>query len=310
MLYHLSYLGIEQMVIYPSVAVKAGGLRRALLDQSALLIIAAKGHRKAMRYMESSDFQQLDTYQSLERVVNRLLSPGGCPWDREQTHHSLKQHLLEECYELLEAIDGGEPKSMAEELGDILVQVVFHIHLAQEQGEFTAGDVFTAINEKLIRRHPHVFGGVEAGTSEQVMSNWEVIKQQERADASRLGNVPKALPALVQSQLVQRRAGLAGFDWDNIEGVWEKLEEEIQELRDAVTDEEREWELGDALFCLVNMGKWMNVQSEESLRRANGRFQSRFTCMEDICKERGVEFTDLSMDEKEALWQEAKVKMG
>ena len=260
--------------------------------------------------MESSDFQQLDTYQSLERVVDRLLSPGGCPWDREQTHHSLKQNLLEECYELMEAIDSGEPKSMAEELGDILVQVVFHIRLAQEEGTFTANDVFRSINEKLIRRHPHVFGGAEASTSEQVVSNWEVIKQQERADASRLGNVPKALPALVQSQLVQRRAGLAGFDWDSIDGVWEKLEEEMQELREAVTDEEREWELGDALFCLVNVGKWMNVQSEESLRRANGRFQSRFTCMEDICKERGVDFTDLSMEEKEALWQEAKARVG
>ena len=260
--------------------------------------------------MQSSDFQDLGTYQSLERVVDKLLSPGGCPWDREQTHHSLKQNLLEECYELMEAIDGGEPKSMAEELGDILVQVVFHIRLAQEEGTFTAADVFTSINEKLIRRHPHVFGGVEARTAEQVMSNWEDIKRQEKADASRLGEVPKALPALAHSQLVQRRAGLAGFDWDNIEGVWDKLEEEMQELREAATDEERELELGDVLFCMVNVGKWMNVQSEESLRRANGRFQSRFTCMEDICKERGVDFTDLSMDEKEALWQEAKARVG
>ena len=261
--------------------------------------------------MDSSEFQELDTYQSLERVVDKLLSPGGCPWDREQTHHSLKQNLLEECYELLEAIDGGEAKSMAEELGDILVQVVFHIHLAQEEGAFTTADVFRAINEKLIRRHPHVFGGVEARTADEVMSNWEAIKREEKkGEASRLGEVPKALPALAQSQLIQRRAGLAGFDWDNIEGVWEKLDEEVQELREAATDEERELELGDALFCLVNVGKWMNVQAEESLRRANGRFHSRFTCMEDICKERGVEFTDLSMDEKEALWQEAKKRVG
>ncbi len=260
--------------------------------------------------MQSSDFQDLSTYQSLERVVDKLLSPGGCPWDREQTHHSLKQHLLEECYELMEAIDSEEPKGMAEELGDILVQVVFHIRLAQEEGTFTAADVFRSINEKLIRRHPHVFGGEEARTADEVMSNWESIKQKEREGASRLGEVPKALPALAHSQLVQRRAGLAGFDWDNIEGVWEKLEEEMQELREAATDEERELELGDVLFCLVNVGKWMNVQSEESLRRANGRFQSRFMCMEDICKERGVDFTDLSMDEKEALWQEAKRRVG
>lgn len=282
-----------------------------MLAPLTVLIIAAYVQRKARPYMDSSEFQELDTYQSLERVVDKLLSPGGCPWDREQTHHSLKQNLLEECYELLEAIDGGEAKSMAEELGDILVQVVFHIHLAQEEGAFTAADVFRAINEKLIRRHPHVFGGVEARTADEVMSNWEAIKREEKkGEASRLGEVPKALPALAQSQLIQRRAGLAGFDWDNIEGVWEKLDEEVQELREAATDEERELELGDALFCLVNVGKWMNVQAEESLRRANGRFHSRFTCMEDICKERGVEFTDLSMDEKEALWQEAKKRVG
>jgi len=261
--------------------------------------------------MDNPDFQDLGSYQALEKVVARLLGPGGCPWDREQTHESLKRNLLEECYELMEAIDSGDPNHMAEELGDILVQVAFHIQLAQEKGAFGPEEVFTSINEKLIRRHPHVFGDGEARTAEEVKANWEQIKQNEKGGStSRLSNIPKDLPALAYAQLLQDRASLASFDWDNPEGVLEKVAEELRELKAALSQDEKEWELGDLIFSLVNTGRWMKVQMEDSLRRANQRFSKRFMFMEDLCKERGVDFADLSMNEKEALWQEAKKKVG
>ena len=260
--------------------------------------------------MDSQDFEDLGTYQALEKVVARLMGPGGCPWDREQTHQSLKRNLLEECYELIEAIDSGDPKNLAEELGDILVQVAFHIQLAQEEGSFGPQEVFSSINEKLIRRHPHVFGDTEASTAEEVKANWEDIKQKERGDSSRLSSIPRDLPALAHAQLLQDRASLAGFDWDRLEGVLEKVEEEVRELEEAQNQEEKEWELGDILFSLVNTGRWMGIQMEDSLRHANQRFHRRFTDMEGLCKERSIDFADLSVEEKEALWQEAKKMVG
>lgn len=260
--------------------------------------------------MDSQDFQELGTYQALEKVVARLLGPGGCPWDREQTHQSLKHNLLEECYELMEAIDSEDPKNLAEELGDILVQVAFHIQLAQEEGSFGPQEVFNSINEKLIRRHPHIFGETEALTAEEVKANWEALKQKERGGSSRLAGIPGELPALAHAQLLQDRASLAGFDWDRLEGVLQKVEEELRELEAAQSQEEKESELGDILFSLVNTGRWMSIQVEESLRHANQRFSRRFTDMEHLCQERGVDFAGLSMEEKEALWQEAKKRVG
>jgi tetrapyrrole methylase family protein/MazG family protein len=261
--------------------------------------------------MDSQDSQDLGTYQALEKVVARLLGPGGCPWDREQTHQSLKRNLLEECYELMEAIDSGDQKHMAEELGDILVQVAFHIQLAREEGSFGPQEVFTSINEKLIRRHPHIFGDVEAHTAEEVKANWEDIKQKERGDdSSRLSSIPRDLPALAYAQLLQDRASLAGFDWDRPEGALDKIEEEVRELAEAGNQEEKESEFGDILFSLVNTGRWMSIQVEESLRLSNQRFSRRFTDMEALCKERNIDFADLSLANKEALWQEAKKRVG
>ena len=261
--------------------------------------------------MDSNEFGDLGTYQSLEKVVAHLLGPDGCPWDREQTHQSLKRNLIEECYEVIEAIDSGDPGKLVEELGDILVQVAFHIRLAVEEGSFGPQDVFTGINEKLIRRHPHVFGDTEARTAEEVKANWEAVKQQERGkDTSRLGEIPKALPALAHSQLIQDRASIAGFHWDSAEGAKEKIEEELQELEEARTQEEKEWELGDVLIAVVNRGRWLGLQAEDSLRRANERFYSRFTCMDGLCKERGLDLKAISMSEKLALWQEAKSRVG
>ena len=205
--------------------------------------------------MDDKDAQPGGTYQALDSVVARLLGPGGCPWDREQTHQSLKRYLLEECYEFMEAVDAGDAKGMVEELGDVLAQVAFHIRLAEEAGTFTAADVFGAVVDKLERRHPHVFGDGQADTPEQVKAKWEEIKRQERGEsASRLGQVPEYLPALAQAQLIQDRAAIAAFDWDHADDVLEKVEEEVRELGDASNDDEREAEMGDVLFSLVNSG--------------------------------------------------------
>ena len=255
--------------------------------------------------------ERIGEFQSLIDIVARLRAPGGCPWDAEQTHESLKRNLLEECYEALEAIDDGEPGELAEELGDILVQVAFHADIAQAAGDFDIADVLTAINRKLIRRHPHVFADGSASDARQVERNWEQLKADERrqagnAEPSAMDSVPAALPALNAAQLMQDRAARFGFDWDDVSGVLDKLVEEIGEFRDAATDEERLDEFGDVLFALVNVARWSGIQAEDALRQANGKFRNRYRVMERLASGRGQDFAKLSLDEKEALWQEAK----
>ena len=255
--------------------------------------------------------ERIGEFQSLIDIVARLRGPGGCPWDAEQTHESLKRNLLEECYETLEAIDGGEPLELADELGDILVQVAFHADIARDAGEFDIADVLTAINRKLIRRHPHVFADGSASDARQVERNWEQLKAEERRQAgkpepSAMDSVPAALPALSAAQLIQDRAARFGFDWDDAGGVLDKLVEEIGEFREAATDAERLDEFGDVLFALVNVARWSGIQAEDALRQANAKFRNRYRVMERLASERGQDFAKLSLDEKEALWQEAK----
>ncbi|MBI4298977.1 MAG: nucleoside triphosphate pyrophosphohydrolase [Chloroflexi bacterium] len=251
----------------------------------------------------------LKSFDSLVQILARLRGNPGCPWDKEQTHASLRRYLLEECYEALEAIEQEDMKRLAEELGDILFQVAFHGRIAQEQGEFTLKEVIQILNEKLIRRHPHVFGDVKVANAREVEVNWEAIKRQERdrSDMSLLDGVPKIMPALAYSQAIQDRASHSGFDWNTIEGVLEKVAEEIDELKMASSQDEREAELGDVLFALVNSGRWLAIDAESALRRANERFFRRFTYMERLCRQRGVSFPSLALEEKEALWGEAKV---
>lgn len=261
----------------------------------------------------NSQPENLDRYSDLEGTIDILLSPGGCPWDREQTHESLKRNLIEECYELIDAIEKEDIPNMVEELGDILMQVVFHINIGQRSGKFDASDVFKNINNKLINRHPHVFAGGETRTADEVKAQWEDIKQQEKKDkgnTSRLDSIPKTLPALAYAQLVQDRAHLAGFDWDDYSGVVDKVAEEINELSEAANSEERIDELGDILFSLVNVGRWMEIQVEDCLRQANSKFQRRFTYMEDICRQRNISLSDLSIIDKQSLWDEAKLAVG
>ena len=254
--------------------------------------------------------EELGRFQTLVDIVERLRAPGGCPWDREQTHASLKRNLLEECYEVLEAIDQGTAQALSEELGDILVQVAFHAQIAREAGEFDLADVLSQVNRKLVRRHPHVFGEAEVTDAREVERNWEKLKEAEKnkegGSRSPVDGIPKDLPALTYAQLMQDRVGRAGFEWDDISGVLDKVVEEVEELRRAASQGEKALELGDLLFTLVNLSRWLNIQAEDALRQANRRFQGRYTTMERLAADRGRDFVQLPLAAKEELWQEAK----
>ena len=253
-----------------------------------------------------SDFP--DTFEGVLKLTAFMRSPEGCPWDRVQTHDSLKAGLLEECYELLEAIESGDANALAEELGDVAINLSFQIELAAESEVFGPADVFGGLIDKIVRRHPHVFGDAEAYTPDEVKRQWEVIKRSERSEvgASSLDGVPRSMPALAYALSVQERAARQGFDWNGVEGVFDKLTEEVAELRTAETDAEREAELGDVLFSLVNAARWMGIDAESALRGANARFRHRFSEMEQTVNGRGLSLGDVSMDEKEALWQASK----
>ncbi|MCJ7522143.1 MAG: nucleoside triphosphate pyrophosphohydrolase [Dehalococcoidia bacterium] len=257
--------------------------------------------------MEQEDLGGFDT---LVHIVARLRAPGGCPWDRKQTHASIKPYLIEEAYEVLQALDDENGEKLCEELGDLLLQILLHAQMASEAGEFEMRDVIRGIATKLIRRHPHVFGGSKAGDAEEVAQEWEMLKQNERKEGdSLLSSVPKGMPALSYSHSIQRRAAGVGFDWEESGEVLEKLTEEVGELERASTPQQKIHEFGDILFALVNVARWQEVNLEEALRLANERFCQRFRCMEDSCREQGVLLRDLSFDELNALWDEAKQEL-
>ncbi len=250
------------------------------------------------------------SYEGVEQVLARLLGPDGCPWDKKQTRESLADMFLEECYELIEAIEEGDTEKMVEELGDVLFHVLFQVRLGEDSGEFSQEDVLGVLVDKLVRRHTHVFGDKQASGADDAIANWEEVKRQERAASgtSILDGVPKNMPALAYAQAVQGRAERAGFDWDSFDGVLDKVTEELAEIEAAESDDEREKELGDLLFSVVNAARWLGIEAEASLRGTNRRFYRRYTVMERLSRERGVSFDALSMDEKEALWQEAKAQ--
>ena len=258
--------------------------------------------------MSSSDqpSQPPPTFQDLLQIVERLRSPDGCPWDLEQTHESLKRNLLEESYEVLEAIDSADPSKLSEELGDILVQIAFHCNIAEQAGTFQSADVIQKINDKLVRRHPHVFSDAIATDVRQVEQQWEVLKEAEGTRRSRVDGIPKDLPALASAQLMQDRVARDGFEWDDISGVLEKVAEEVEELQQADTEAERAAEFGDLLLALVNFGRWMGIHAEDALRQANTRFSQRYQLMEESARQQDTRLRDLTLDEKEALWQQAK----
>ena len=247
------------------------------------------------------------SFQDLVDIVRRLRSPGGCPWDREQTHATLKRNLLEEVHEALEAIDLGDHGKLAEEMGDVLVQVVFHAQMADEAGHFDIEDVVARITDKLVRRHPHVFGDAVAADAREVERNWEQIKQREGVRKSPVDGIPSELPALAHAQLMQDRVSKAGFEWEDVSGVLDKVEEEARELMDAPDPEARADELGDLLYTIVNLARWLNVHAEDSLRRTNARFRRRYLAMESIAADGGLDFPSLPLEDKERLWQQAKL---
>ncbi|MHB8459955.1 MAG: nucleoside triphosphate pyrophosphohydrolase [Candidatus Limnocylindrales bacterium] len=252
-------------------------------------------------------------------LSDRLRAPDGCPWDREQTHDSLRGHLLEETYEVYDALASGASPALAEELGDLLLQIVLHAQLAAEAGVFDLADVEAAIGAKIVRRHPHVFGDAEARTASDVNRQWERIKaaeRAERADAaeaaskSALDGISPSLPALAASQEMQERAANLGYDWPTIDGVIDKVHEELGELLAADSDANRREELGDLLMVLVNVGRKHGIQAEAALREANGKFRRRFGEVERLAAERGVALRDLDFDALDALWDAAKAATG
>ena len=251
--------------------------------------------------------KDLNQFDTLVNIVAKLRAPDGCPWDKEQTHSSLRQSLLEECYEVLEALDEGDSEKLSYELGDLLMQVVLHAQIATDAGEFELGDVIKSINTKLINRHPHVFGSVKVKDAKEVLHNWEALKKGERgSETSMLDNVPRQMPALSYSQEIQSRVAQVGFDWEDISGVIDKLVEEVGEFKRGEDQEQKAQEFGDLLFTLVNVARRLGVDTEAALREASGRFYRRFTYMEEVCRQRGVNFAELSFDEQNALWEEAK----
>jgi tetrapyrrole methylase family protein / MazG family protein len=242
----------------------------------------------------------------LLKIVAQLRSPGGCPWDREQTHQSLKPHLLEECYELIDAIDAGDDAELKEELGDLLLQVVLHSQMAAEENRFTIDEVASVIADKLVHRHPHVFGEMHLQNSEAVLNQWDKIKRAERTHRlSALDGVPKGLPALARAQKIQGKAARVGFDWSDALGPLEKIHEELREVE--TTHEARlEEEIGDLLFSVVNFARKKNLDAEQALNRSTAKFANRFRAMEQLAKERGLEIGSLSLEIMDELWETIK----
>ena len=258
-------------------------------------------------------------FERLVALQARLRAPNGCPWDREQTHATLRTYLIEEAYEVLDAMNGGDDVKFAEEMGDLLLQVVFHSQIAAEQGRFTAADVIREVHEKMVRRHPHVFGEKRARDAAEVLRNWEQIKAQERQGnatvkteerpKSLLDGVPRTLPATMEGLQLTRKASRAGFDWDDAHGIFEKLREESAELRHASETKDTarvEEEMGDLLFAAVNLARFLEVDPEIALKNANAKFARRFREMERLSSDNGQAFAEVPRADKERLWEETK----
>jgi tetrapyrrole methylase family protein/MazG family protein len=251
--------------------------------------------------------RETSSYEELRAIVARLRAPDGCPWDREQTHASLRPYVIEEAYEVLAVLDAGDIQRLPEELGDLLIQVLLHTQLAEEAGEFEMADVLEGLKDKLIRRHPHVFGDIKLETADQVDRQWDELKSRERdRTASALEGVPPAMPALAYAQTLLRRAESAGFAWPNREDVLEKLNEELRELADAASPEEAQAELGDLLLNVANYARYLGIDAEEALREAGHKFRTRFTTVESRARDRGLNLKSQSRETLMSIWEEAK----
>jgi tetrapyrrole methylase family protein/MazG family protein len=255
--------------------------------------------------------QERTLYEELRDIVAKLRAPDGCPWDREQTHASLRPYVIEEAYEVVAVLDSGDYRRLPEELGDVLFQVLLHTQLAQESGDFDMATVLGGLSAKLVRRHPHVFGDVKIETSSEVIDQWDRLKKAERAeDDSALANVPAAMPALAYAQTLLRRAEAAGFAWPNREDVLEKLHEELGELAAAPTPEAAAEELGDILLNVANYARYLGIDAEEALRNAGHKFRRRFTAVEAGAREQGVEMKDETREQLMERWDAVKLSEG
>ena len=263
------------------------------------------------------DYQQKDnyTFDDLCEIMSILRAPGGCPWDAEQTHASIKRSLIEETYEVIEAINKDDKDLLCEELGDVLLQVVFHAQMEKEQGVFDINNVCDGICKKLIERHPHVFGTVQVDSTEQVLDNWDTIKRkskQQKTQGEAMQKVPLELPALMRAEKIQKKAKKAGFDWDSVDGAYEALDSEIKELKAAQRSGDSaqiENELGDVLFSVVNVSRFLHVDPEQALTGASNKFLSRYLEVEKLASARGIDMPGTPIEELDKLWAEAKDKL-
>lgn len=254
----------------------------------------------------------IEKFLRLVEIVRTLRSPDGCPWDREQNLYSIKNHFMEEAFELVDALDKEDIENIREELGDVIFHVVFHAVMAEEEGKFDLASVLDEINEKLVRRHPHVFGSLGSIDTEEVIVNWDRIKAEEKKEKrqkSILDDIPGSFPSIQRSLKMQERVRKVGFDWPDMQDCLDKVNEEIDEFRDAVSEGDTahiEHEMGDVFFAMINLSRFLKINPDEALRKANSRFQRRFTYIEQKLLEKGISSEDATLDEMEALWQEAK----
>jgi tetrapyrrole methylase family protein/MazG family protein len=291
-------------------------------DHGVLIVNEVSKKEENLSRLDSQEFTGLTSlyvpplgegtsFEAFAEVIAHLRAPNGCPWDREQTHETLRKHLLEESYEAISAIDSGDFLDMREEFGDLLLQVVLQSQIANEETQFNVNEVIQGIYSKIVRRHPHVFGNVKLDDVDGVLTNWEKLKETERKDKGQhekglLDGVPLALPALSQAQEYQDRAARLGFDWPEIEGVLDKVREETEEIKNAESDFELASEIGDLFFALVNVARWKHIDAESALRGTNLKFKKRFDYVGQGAKKQGRNLSELSLQEMDVFWNEAK----
>ena len=312
-----SNVKLTLMAVYPDnhqvKMVHGAGTKNAHVETLDLYEIDRSQNIGLLTSLYVPPLKSNSSFEGFQEVVAHLRAPDGCPWDREQTHLTLRPYLLEGPYEVLTALDEEDQEALQEELGDLLLQVVLHARIASEYGDFSMVDVLQGIEDKLVRRHPHVFGDLDIDDQQKVLENWEKLKSVERDDVENdkngvLDGVSPALPALVQAETYQERVNRVGFDWSNIQGVFEKIAEEISEVQEAGSTEECEAEIGDLLFAVVNLARWFKIDAESALRAANTRFRNRFESLEAEVRNEGKDVSDLTLNELDELWKAIKQK--
>jgi len=296
---------------YPVKLIHNAGLPDEMIEEIPLYMLDQSVHISMMTTLYLPARENGRGFEDFQQIIARLRAPDGCPWDREQTHLSLRPYLLQESYEVLEALDEESPEHLKEELGDLLLQILLHTQIATEEQDFNMTDVIAAISEKIVRRHPHVFKDVQVDSVDNVLNNWEQIKAEERKSngqerKSMLDGIPNALPALTQADQIQQRAKRVGFDWKTIDPVIAKIHEELKELEEANRDAERQSEAGDLLFAVVNLIRWLEIDPEMALRETNARFRKRFAYIEEKSAEEGKTVDQMSFEALDQLWEDAK----